>query len=359
MAQDNVYGFEQSFMISTAAEEDAGVYDDGVATVDATTHTAGKGFLQERDWSDQLATDKDEVTGTEHGTDQEITEKRAGGTLTFPKGQAHWMGFFAAAVLGVFPATQDAANNAWRHECSPVVAGVSLKSWQMFHTIGGQQYKYTGCKGEVLKISGEEEGYITAEMGWMGSGTRAKDSESLVTAPVSSWVPFNLATLWMESGSDISITAQASMVQGAENISGATPENLNKRLKSFEVIFNNNFEQKAGSGGAGVLHDLEYQRRTIELKMTLRFKDQTELDHYLAQDALALEINVKGGVLAAGAYFEGFILVIPRFKLKAPPLDSGDLGAPLEIELEADVQDDGTNKAYLLNVYNTTEIYLG
>lgn len=106
------------------------------------------------------------------------------------------------------------------------------------------------------------------------------------------------------------------------------------------------------------MNDLEYGRRTIELKLTMRFEDQTELDHYLAQDALALEINVKGGVLDSGAYFEGFILIIPRFKLKAPPLATGDPDSVLEIELEADVQDDGTNSAFLLDVYNATAVYL-
>jgi hypothetical protein len=358
MAQLIKKGWDQELMISTAAQEDAGVYDAGVAVVDNTTHTAAKGFLQEREWNDGIATDKEEVTGTEHGTDQEITEKRTGGTLGFPKGLAHWIGFYGAAVLGAVTVTPDGGPSAYRHAITPVVEGTSLKSWQLFHKIGGQQYKYTGCKGNSLKISGEEEGYILAELGWMGSGTRAKDTESLVAVPSSSWTPINLADVFMESGANISITAQASWAQGAENISSATPETLNKRVKSFEFIFNNNLEPIAGSGGDGTLQDLEYQRRTIELKLTMRFKDQTELDHYLAQDALALEVNVTGASIGDATYNEGFILVIPRFKLKAPPLDGGDPNATLEIELDADVQDDGTNKAFQLNVYNTTAAYL-
>lgn len=352
-------GWEQHFMASTLAEEDGDVYNAGVATVDATTHTAGKGFLTEREWPDVMASDKEEITGTEHGTDQEITEKRTGGTITFPKGQEHWLGFFAAAVLGAEVLTPDAGVLAWRHAFTPVVEGTALKSFQLLHSIGGQQYTYKGCKGNSLKISAEEEGYITAEMAWLGSGARDKSSESLVAAPSNNWTPINLAKAFMESGANITITAQAAMVQGLENISDATPETLNKRVKSFEIIFNNNMEMVAGAGGAGELQELNYGKRTIEMKLGLRFKDQTELDHYLAQDALALEINVKGAVIGDGTYFEGFILVIPRFKLKAPPLSQGDPGATLEIELEADVQDDGTNKAFQLNVYNETETYLG
>jgi len=352
-------GWDQHFMASTLAEEDGGVYNAGVATVDATTHTAGKGFLLERTWEDSIATDKEEVTGTEHGTDQEITEKRTGGTITFPKGQEHWIGFFAAAVLGAEVLTPDAGVQAWRHAFTPVVEGTALKSFQLLHSLGGQQYTYKGCKGNSLKISGEEEGYISAEFAWLGSGARAKSSESLVAAPSNNWSPINLADVFMESGADISITAQAAWVQGAENISSATPETMNKRVMSWEVIFNNNLEMIAGAGGDGELQELQYGRRTIELKLGLRFKDQTELDHYLAQDVLALEINVKGASIGDGTYFEGFTLVIPRFKLKTPPLSGGDPGATLEIELEADVQNDGTNKAFQLNVYNETATYLG
>lgn len=350
-------GWNQDVAISTLTEEDGGVYGAGVATVDATTHTTEKGFLSEREWADEIVTDKSEVTGTEHGTDQEITEKRTGGTMTFPKGQAHWMGFYGAAVLGDITTTQDATNDGYLHNFEPVAEGTQLKSWQLLHSIGGQQRTFKGCKGGSLKISGEENGYISAEMVWMGDGSREKTSETYPAKPVSAWVPFNLANIFMENGAAISI-ASAPRTQGTQNISSGSPVTLNARVKSFEAMFNNNLEPIPGSGGLGLLNDIEYGRRTVELKLTMRFEDQTELDHYLAQDALALEINVKGGVLDSGAYFEGFILIIPRFKLKAPPLATGDPDSVLEIELEADVQDDGTNSAWLLDVYNATAVYL-
>lgn len=358
MGQNIKKGWDAEFAASTLTDEDGGVYGAGVATVDATTTTSGKGFLAEKEWADEQATDKEEVTGLEHGSDQEITEKRTGGTITFPKGQAHWMAFFAAAVLGPVAAVQDAANSAWLHSFVPVVEGTNLPSWQIVHSIGGRQRTYAGCKGNSLKISGEENGYISAELAWLGDGSRAPSAETFPAKPLNNWVPYNQPDIFLESGANIAITAAGSRVQAAENISSATPETLNERVKSFEFTFSNNLEMIPGAGGAGLLQNLEYGRRTVEGKITMRFKDQTEMDYYLNQDALAIEINAKGAQIDSGAFFEGFILIIPRFKLKAPPVSNAGPGDIMEVELDMDIQDDGTNAAFILDVFNATETIL-
>ena len=112
--------------------------------------------------------------------------------------------------------------------------------------------------------------------------------------------------------------------------------------------------------GSKVLQELEKgPRRTMGLNFEMFFKDDTELDFFLNQTNLALDIEFKGGTLidASGAFFYGAKLIIPSFKVN----DHTRTASPSDYMVEAmecTILDDGTNPEVLLFVYNAQAAYL-
>jgi hypothetical protein len=347
-------GWQDQVMFGLFTKE--ATYNAGV-TMDGTNACGMKGFECEVDWSDTMQDDKDTVSGTEHGTDQEILAQGVDITYKEPRVKPNTLAGFAALVLGATTSTKDGAVNAWKHKSTPVSVGTALPSIQAETKKGGSQYAYTGMKGGSLKLAGEAGGYLSLEAALKGSGSRASSATAFVASIAESWLKMSTCKIWMESGANIAITA--TLVQDAEDISSATPDDLKVRFRSFSLGWDNAIEGQAGSGAAGVFHDIDYGRRKAELSFSLLFNDETELAYFTAQDPLAIEFDFKGALIAGGgSMYYGAQIIIPRFKLKKAPLPKGGAGDILTCDFECDIQDDGTNAPLIIETYNAKAAYL-
>lgn len=348
-------GWADQLMLSLFLKEAA--FDAGVTMSNANACSM-VGFEAETAWEDVVENNKGEKTGTEHGTDQELIEQRVKIAYKEPKAHPNSLIGLAALTLGAITSTQDGAFTAYSHKITPVAAGTALPSIQAEEKAGGVQYAYKGVKGSTLKIAGSEAGIVSVESGLMGSGTRAESGSVFAASITESWLLMRNCKVLMANGADISI--DAALTQGAENISaGGSPADFGVRLKSFEWSWDNALEGQAGGGGGGVYQDIDYGRRKSDLKFSLLFQDNTEMNHYLNQDALAIEFDLKGALIAAGgSMYYGFQLIIPRFKLKAAPLAKAGANDTVTCDFECDVQDDGTNPAVIIEAYNAKAAYL-
>lgn len=352
----NKMGWNSQIMASFFKKEAS--YNAGV-TMTAPNACSLKGFGNgPAAWKDKVVNDKDEVSGLEHGYDQEIVEKGLEMSLSFPKAKPNDLIGLSALALGAIASTQDGALAAYKHKITPVAAGTDLPSIQVEEKWGGvQQYAYQGLKVNTLKISGKAGDLVSIEASLIGSGTRTESVTAFVASISESWLKVNQMTAWLENGAAISI--DSALTQAAENISSGTPRDIKAVIDSFEVTYNNNLEPIVGFGGAGVLNSLDYKRRAIELKFSMLFKDKTDLDHYLNQTAYAFEVDLKGSLIAVGGtMYYGAQIIVPRFKLKAPPLPKGGPGDFLKADFECEVFEDGTNAPLIIEAYNAIPAYL-
>ena len=349
-------GWNQNLMMSLFEQE--GEYDAGV-TISTGNTCSLSGYEFEPGWPDTITNDKGLVTGKEHGYDQEITQYGFEATYKEPNARPNSLAGLAALVMGASVPTKDAELIAYQHLITPVPIGTGLPSIHIEHKKGGLQYKYTGVKGNSLKLSGEAGGYVSLEAALLGSGTRATSSEEFVAAITESWMKLASMSIWMESGTDITIAAAADRVQSAQNISSATPDDLGARFKNFEFNWNNNLIAQPGAGGAGVFQDIDYGRRSASMKFGIIQYDGTELAYYTDQDVVAIELNLKGALIAVeGAMYYGADLIIPRCKIKAAPLPAGGVDDDLTQEFDVEIFDDGTNSAVELIVYTAQAAYM-
>lgn len=347
-------GWASQFMLGAYKKE--ATYGAGV-TMDATNACSMQGFEAEISFPDVVVNDKDEITGTEFGTTQEIAESRVELTYKEAKAKPNTLAFLAALVLGSVTSTKDGAYNAWKHKATRVAAGTALPSTQAEFKMGGLQYAVKGIKGKSLKISASEAGFVSIEAALMGAGDRATSATAFAPVISESWMKVNQAKFFMEDGATISIAG--ALTQGAQNISSGAPADLSARFKSLELSFDNSLEGQAGSGGAGLYQDIDYGRRKADLKFSLLANDVTELNHYFNQDILAVEFDLKGALIATGGtMFYGAQIVVPRFKLKSAPWPKGGANDFLTIDMEVDIQDDGTNSPVIIETYTAKAAYL-
>lgn len=347
-------GWATQFMLGAYKKEAS--YGAGV-TMDATNACSLKGFDAEVSFPDVVVNDKDEVTGSEFGTTQEILESRVDITVKEAKAKPNTIAALAALALGGITSTKDGAFNAWRHKIIPVTAGTALPSTQAEFKVGGLQHSAKGIKGKSLKLSAGDSGFVSVEAALMGAGDRATSATAFVASVSESWLRVNKAKFWMENGANI--TVAGTLTQDAQNISSGSPVALGARMKSFEWSFDNGLEGQAGFGGAGLYQDADYGRRKCELKFSLLADAATELNHYLNQDILAVELDLKGALIAAGGtMYYGVQIIVPRLKLKAAPWPKGGVNDILTIDMEGDVQDDGTNPVSIIEVYTGKAAYL-
>lgn len=326
-------------------------------TMNSTNACSMQGFEAEVSFPDVVANDKDEITGTEFGTTQEIIETRVDINYKEAKAKPNSLAFLSALVLGNIVSTQDGALAAYRHKMTRVAAGTALPSTQAEFKMGGLQYAAKGIKGKSLKISASEAGFVSLEAALMGAGGRDTSATAFVPAISESWMKVNQAKFFMEDGATISIAG--TLTQGLQNISSGTPADLSARFKNLELSFDNSLEGQPGSGGAGIYQDIDYGRRKADLKFSLLANDVTELNHYFNQDVLAVEFDIKGALIAAtGTMYYGGQIIVPRFKLKAAPWPKGGANDILTIDMEADIQDDGTNSPVIIEAYTAKAAYL-
>ena len=341
----------------------AGVFEKEATFAAGKTHTNStscsfKGFEFDPGFADTVTSDKDEITGKEHGYDQEITAYGNTPTLSFPRVRPNDLAAFASLVLGATTPAQDGALVAYRHRILPVADGVALPSISIVDKIGGIQTEYKGVKGNSMKLSGEAGGFLAAEFGLIASGTRATNAAAIAAAITESWMKIDMLKFWLETGTNISIGATPT--QGSEDISSATPDDLSIRGKSFEFMWDNKAEGQPGFGGAGVFQDVIYGRRAATFKATINFASAAEIAYFTAQDVCAIELDFKAAGLIAvgGAMYYGAHLVIPRAKIKAYPRPQGGVNDALTQEFDFDIYDDGTNSAVIMDVYTAKAAYL-
>ena len=341
----------------------ASVFEKEATFAAGKTHTNStscsfKGFEFDPGYADTVTSDKDEITGKEHGYDQEITAYGNNPTLKFARVRPNDLAAFASLVLGSTTPDQDAALTAYGHRIIPVTDGTALPSISLVHKIGGIQTEYKGVKGSTLKLSGEAGGFLNMEVGMIASGQRATNAAAIAAAITESWLKISQMKVWLESGANITIAAAAT--QGTEDISSATPDNLSVRFKSFEFGWDNKAEGQPGAGGAGYLQDVIYGRRGATCKTTIQFADATEIAYFTGQEVCALEFDITAAGLIAvgGAMYYGAHIVIPRCKMKAYPQPKGGVNDPLTQDFDFEVFENGTNPAAILDVYTAQAAYL-
>lgn len=350
-------GWASQLMMSFFTKEAS--YNAGVTMI-AANACSMKGYESVMEPDDNVQNDKDSVTGSEYGTDSEIVSNGVKLSYKETRAKPNSVAGIAALCQGAVTSTQDAALTAYKHKIIDVAVGVELPSAQAEIKVGDIQYALPGIKGNSFKIMGDtakDNGLISLESELIGSGDRNISATAFVASISESWLKLSNCKVWMESGADITIATP--LTQGTEDISSGTPDDLGIRLKSFEFEHNNNLDPQYGAGGGGSAQDIDYARRTKALKFTLLFKDSTEIAHYLAQDPLAIEFDLQGALIAAtGTMYYGIHLIIPRFKLMNDPQPVGGVDDTLTCEFECDIQDDGTNPASIIEVYNAQAAYL-
>ena len=201
---------------------------------------------------------------------------------------------------------------------------------------------------------------VEAEL--IGSGTRAISANAFVASITESWMAMKNANLWLETAANISITS--TLVQGAEDISSATPDNMSVRFKNFEFSYNNNPEKQVGIGGAGVAQDIDKGTESAEFQFSTNYLNSAaaaELAYYTNQDAVALELDLKGAQIDTSApagipLYYGIHIVIPKCKLRKAPRAEGD--DVLTQNWEVEILDDGTNAPVIIEGYNAQAAYL-
>lgn len=348
------HGWSEQIALSLFLKESA--YDTA-PTINSTNYCSLNGFEAEVSWPDTFETDKGEVTGKEHGYDQYRVTQQVNINVTEAHAKPNTLAGLGQLALGSAAVTKDGAVNAWRHILTPIAVGSALPSIGVVHQKGGVQYKYSGAKCNSLALTAEigMAAKMSAEL--IGSGTRATDATGFPAVIADEWMLVRNCKVWMESGADISISATPT--QGTEDISSATPDSLDVRMKNFSWKWNNGLERQSNFGSAsGAARDIDKGRRSAELSLGLIFNDATELNYFINQDVMAVELDLAGSIIAAGAYKYGCNLVIPRCKVKSAPVASGGVDDILEVTMEFEVFDDGTNPASILTVYTNKAAYL-
>jgi hypothetical protein len=191
----------------------ASVFEKESAFAAGKTHTAStscsyKGFEFDPGYADTVTSDKDEITGKEHGYDQEITAYGNSPTLKFAKVRPNDLAGFAALVLGSVTATVDPGKVAYRHRILPVADGTALPSISIVHKIGAIQTEFRGVKGNTMKLSGEAGGFLAAEFGLIGSGTRATNAAAIAASITESWMKVDQLKFFLETGANVEIGSQ-------------------------------------------------------------------------------------------------------------------------------------------------------
>jgi hypothetical protein len=355
MTQPAKKGWDQYLMASVFKKE--ATYAAGV-THTSVTSCSFKGFDFDPGYADTITSDKDEITGKEHGYDQEITAYGNNPTLKFARVRPNDFAAFAALVMGSTTPSQDASLTAYRHKNIPIADGSDLSSISIVHKIGAIQTEYKGVKGNTLKLSGEAGGFLSMDVGMMASGQRATNAASFAATITESWMKVDQLKFFLESGANISIGATPT--QGSEDISSATPDDFSIRGKSFEFGWDNKMVGQPGFGGAGYLQDAVYERRGASFKSTIQFASAAEIAYFTAQDACAIELDFKAAALIAvgGAFYYGASIIIPRAKIKTYPQPKGGVNDSLTQDFDFEVFEDGTNPPVIIYNYTAQAAYL-
>jgi hypothetical protein len=201
-------GWAAYLMASVFEKEADAAYASG-KTHTSSTSCSFHGFDFDPGYADTITSDKDEVTGKEHGYNQEITAYGNNPTLKFPRVRPNDLAAFAALVMGSVTSYQDAALTAYRHRIIPVADGTGLPSIAVVHKIGAIQTEYKGVKGNTLKLSGEAGGFLAMDLAMIASGSRATNAAAIPAAITESWMKIDQLKVWLETAANIAIGSGA------------------------------------------------------------------------------------------------------------------------------------------------------
>lgn len=314
------------------------------------------------EFADMVQGDTDVVTGFEFPSVQEIP--RQGVTLAYtetrvkPNTLAGLMGL----TLGTITSTQDGILDAYRHRISPS-SSVALPSIGA-QTLrdGGVQRQYTGIKSNGFTLA-SNGAYVRFSCNMVGSGTRPTAADTFPAPVEERWLRWGDAKLYIKDtgGTPIATTLTTPSQSGA-NL-GGSEVNISTRTLDFSSEFMNNLSVDNGyRASTGLVRgNFHPDRRTSTFQLTFEVDtatEATELNYYLTQAKLALELNINSGTLVAatGAFNYGAIVILPRVQLTSIPRGQNQ---NLEtLRLVGNVLDDGTNPTYLSFVYDAIPAYL-
>lgn len=192
----------------------ASIFQKEAAFAGGKTHTSNtscsfKGFEFDPGYADTVTSDKDEITGKEHGYDQEITAYGNNPTVKFARVRPNDLAAFASLVLGITTPTKDGDFTAYRHLIYPIENGSALPSISVVHKIGAIQTEFKGVKGNTLKLSGSAGGFLAMDVGMIASGSRATNAASFANAITESWMKIDQLKVFLETGANIQIAGKS------------------------------------------------------------------------------------------------------------------------------------------------------
>ena len=319
---------------------------------DASAHT---------EWNDLIVGNEDVVLSKEFADKQEIARQDVRINYTEPRVKPNTLAGLVGLTLGTVASTQDAALTAYRHKLTPANA-FSLPSIgaQTKHE-SGRQYDYKGVKSDGYSLS-LNDAYLQFASTLIGSGTRAIASDTFPAAISEDWHRWGDAKVFVKDTAGTPITDPGTPVQGSANLGGSEVE-LSSRVMSFSHEFVNGLQADLGyrSGSAKVRGNLHPGRRSGSISIGIEVDSATEaaeLDYYLNQAKLALEVNLDSGTIiaATGAFKFGLIMIIPLLQLTSLP--RGSEAERETLTFEGKILDDGTNAEIIWHVFNAQSIYL-
>lgn len=313
------------------------------------------------EWDDTIQANDDIITGYEFVTHQELVRQSMRFTYTEPRTKPNTLAGLIALSLGTVATTQDGALTAYRHKITPA-GSTSLPSIGVqTKRDSGVQRKYTGVKGDGFTLN-ENGPYFQFQSTMIGSGTRATASDSFVAAIAENWIRWGDATIFIKNTAGTPITIPASPSQTAANL-GGSEVNFSTRVLAWNLQWQNNLAPEMGyRPSTGVVRQNFHSTRrrgTIGIKFEVdSASEATDLDYYLNQTQLAIEMRVSSGTLiaATGAFFYGFTIIIPRVQLTAMP--RSQTSEFENLEFQGILMDDQTNPALNVWVYNAQAAYL-
>jgi len=312
-------------------------------------------------FDDTIQGDDDVQIGNEYQTKQEIVRQSVSGSYKEPRTKPNTLAGLLGLSHGTIVSAQDAALTAYRHKITPA-APLSLPSIGVQGKFeNGRQYHFTGIKsnGYTFERNGA---YWSFETNMVGSGKRVTASDAFVASITENWLRVGDAKVFIKDTAGTPISIPAAPAQGANNL-GASQVDISTRVRSFSHKWENNLELEAAYKlSSGMLRkDPLPNRRAGTLSFSIECDsstEATELDYYLLQAKLALEVNIDSGVVIAGggAFKFGAIIIFPRFQLQ--PFKRTEDAQQELLEYEARLFADGTNPPVVAWVYNAQSQYM-
>ena len=334
----NIPTWQRRIALSVFKKE--ATYNAGV-TINSANYAELSGFdSKPKELTDMLADDGGEITGSEYPTLQEIIRQGLGLSINFSKAKPNDVIGLAALGLGNVVSSQDGAFVAYRHKITPIAAGSSLPSGAVL-VKDGAQWLHNGITVVKFKLSGKDDGFIACGADLIGSGHRVTDTTGFPAKISESWMKTTQMKVFYESGANISISATP--VQAAEDISSGAGTDLSIRIRNFDFEWDNKNFMNYGYGSDVLQENDKGAKRMPSLKFSLIYKDDTELNHYLNQTAVAVEFDAKGALIAAGgAMYFGLDLIIPKCQIKK--LGMGEVDGFLSQDYEVTILDNGVSE---------------